>query len=176
MFDRIVTTLLTQQRLLFFIMTMNCASSGLTTWLQNRFTTWKCKRMQFVNGFTMLSWKCFTFQVGSTLLISLQRRCAMGPFFDAYKILSRVLCLVFFSSLCWIFISCVSIICLCLYRSFHRPLLQQLLSPGVPISWLNFCHNYLELWTPFLTYQVLAAISSDRYIGWYHRSWYDIGG
>jgi hypothetical protein len=59
-----------------------------------------------------------------------------GAIFDAYEIFSCVLCLIFFSSLCWMFISCVSIMRPCLYRSFHQPFLQQLLSPGVPISWL----------------------------------------
>jgi hypothetical protein len=68
-----------------------------------------------------------------------------GAHFDAYEILSCVLCLIFFSSLCWMFISCISIMRPCLYRSFHQPLLQQLLSPGVPISWLYFHHHYLEL-------------------------------
>ncbi len=136
MFKWMVMTLLTWRRLLLFIMKMICASSGLTTWLQNRFVTCKCGRMQFMNGFKMLSWKCFTSWVGSTLLISLQRRCAMGLIFDAYKILACVLCLIFFSSLSWMFISCISTMGYCLYRSFLWLLLWQFLSPGFSISWL----------------------------------------
>jgi hypothetical protein len=38
--------------------------------------------------------------------------------FLAYKILSCVLCLIFFSSHCWMFISCVGMMRPCLYRSF----------------------------------------------------------
>jgi hypothetical protein len=42
----------------------------------------------------------------------------MGPIFDAYKILTCVLCLIFSSSLCLMFISRISIMRPCLYRSF----------------------------------------------------------
>jgi hypothetical protein len=43
MFGQMVTSLSTWRRLLLLIMTTNCASSGLTTCLQNRFATWKCR-------------------------------------------------------------------------------------------------------------------------------------
>ena len=65
----------------------------------------------------------------------------MGPIFDAYEILSCVLCLNFFNSLFWMFISRVSMMSLGLYNFCLQPLLRPRLTPGDPIFWL--CYRFL---------------------------------
>jgi len=60
----------------------------------------------------------------------------MGPIFDAYEILSCVLCLNFFNSLFWMFISHVSMMSLGLCNVCLQPLLCLCLTPGDPIFWL----------------------------------------
>jgi hypothetical protein len=75
---------------------------------------------------------------GRILLIFSRRRCVMGPIFYAFVILSCVLCLSFFSSLSWTFISRASRMFLDHSHSSSclRPLLRLHLTPGDPISWL----------------------------------------
>ena len=66
----------------------------------------------------------------------------MGPIFDAYEILSCVLCLNFFNSLFWMFISRVSMMSLGLCNFCLQPLLRLHLTPGDPIFWLCYCLLY----------------------------------
>jgi hypothetical protein len=83
----------------------------------------------------------------------------MGPIFNAYKIPSCVLCLSFFSSLCWMFISRVITMSLSLGNCCLRPLLCLRLTPGDPIFWLCYCLLYRGPLPLFHIYPVPVVIS-----------------
>ena len=83
----------------------------------------------------------------------------MGPIFDAYEILSCVLCLNFFNSLFWMFISRVSMMSLGLCNSCLQPLLRLRLTPGDPIFWLCYRLLYRVHLPLFHIYPVPVIIS-----------------
>ncbi len=85
--------------------TTSLVSVGLTIWPRNKLDTWRCGRMQCVNGCRIPTCKSCMFPVELTLPISSRRKCGMGLIFGACKILSCIHCPTFFSSLFSTFIS-----------------------------------------------------------------------
>ncbi len=83
----------------------------------------------------------------------------MGPIFDAYAIPSCVLCLSFFSSLFWMFISRVIMMSLGLGNYCLQPLLRLCLTPGDPIFWLYYRRLYRGPLPLFHIYPVPVYIS-----------------
>ncbi len=123
----------------------------------------------------MPPWRSFMFLVESTLLISLRRRCGMELIFYAYKIPSCVLCLTFFSSISWMFISRVSIDSPNYDRFCLLQLLCLLFTSGACIFWHCAHIHYLRPWVPSLIYPVQDPISSVCCILLCHQSWYEFG-
>ena len=87
----------------------------------------------------------------------------MGLIFDAYEILSCVLCLNFFNSLFWMFISRVSRLSLGLYNFYLQPLLRLRLTLRDPISWHCYRLHYQVHLTLFHTYPAPVVRSSAHF-------------
>ena len=83
----------------------------------------------------------------------------MGPIFDAYEIPSCVLCLSFFNSLFWMFISRIIIMSLGLGNYCLWPLRRLRLTPGDPIFWLCYRLCYRGPLPLFHIYPVPVVIS-----------------